>query len=104
MATESRVADRIGYVRQIVEKGQVKTPAGQTIDAPAELRAQAERHLSLIDELDDGEEAGPWAAEAYDTVKELVARTVDADPTCVFGSAAPSSTAACSGRRRCSRS
>ncbi|MGW1526141.1 hypothetical protein [Streptomyces sp. NPDC001588] len=80
VVTESRVADRIGYVRQIVEKGQVKTPAGQTIDVPAELRAQAERHLSLIDELDDGEEAGPWAAEAYDTVKELVARTVDADP------------------------
>ncbi|GAA3027510.1 hypothetical protein [Streptomyces glomeratus] len=80
VATESRAADRIGYVRQIAENGQVKTPAGQTIDAPAELRAEAERHLSLIDELDDGEEAGQWAAEAYDTVKELVVRAVEADP------------------------
>ncbi|GAA3791299.1 hypothetical protein [Streptomyces chiangmaiensis] len=80
VASETRAADRIGYVRQIVEKGQVRTPAGQTIAAPAELRVQAERHLSLIDELDDGEEAGSWAAEAYDTVKELVARTVEADP------------------------
>ncbi|UXY23286.1 hypothetical protein N8I84_34755 [Streptomyces cynarae] len=80
VAGESRVADRIGYVRQIVENGQVKTPAGQTIDAPADLRAEAERHLSLLDELDEGEEAGQWAAEAYDTVKELVARTVESDP------------------------
>lgn len=80
VATEARTADRVGYVRQIVENGQVKTPAGQTIEAPAPLRAEAERHLSLIDELDDGEEAGPWACEAYDSVKELVAQAVEADP------------------------
>ncbi|MFF7189986.1 hypothetical protein ACFZAR_33205 [Streptomyces sp. NPDC008222] len=80
VATESRAADRIGYVRQIVENGQVRTPAGQTIEAPAELRAEAERHLSLIDELDDGEDTGQWATEAYDTVKELVVQTVEADP------------------------
>ncbi|MFI9645480.1 hypothetical protein ACIHAA_04185 [Streptomyces sp. NPDC052040] len=80
VAAESRVADRIGYVRGIVEGGQVRTPAGQTIDAPAELRAEAERRLSLIDELDDDEEAGTWAAEAYDTVKELVVQAVEADP------------------------
>ncbi|MGW7266256.1 hypothetical protein [Streptomyces sp. NPDC054842] len=80
VATETRAADRIGYVRQIVENGQVKTPAGQTIDAPAELRAEAERHLSLIDELDEDEEAGQWAAEAYDTVRSLVVQTVEADP------------------------
>ena len=80
VATESRAADRIGYVRQIAESGQVRTPAGQTIDAPAELRQEAERHLSLIDELDDGEDAGEWAAEAYDTMKNLVVETVEADP------------------------
>ncbi|MEU6324673.1 hypothetical protein [Streptomyces sp. NPDC047009] len=80
VATESRAADRIGYVRQIAEKGQVRTPAGQTIDAPPELRAEAERHLSLIDELDDGEEAGTWATEAYDSVRELVVQAVEADP------------------------
>ncbi|MDG4865871.1 hypothetical protein P8605_47745 [Streptomyces sp. T-3] len=80
VATESQAADRIGYVRKIVEEGQVKTPAGQTLDAPAELRAEAERHLSLIDELDDDEDAGQWATEAYDTVKDLVVQTVEADP------------------------
>jgi hypothetical protein len=74
VATETQAAGRIGYVRQIVENGQVKTPAGQTIDASAELRAEAERHLSLIDELDDDEldddeldddeQAGQWASEA----------------------------------------
>ncbi|MFJ9820899.1 hypothetical protein ACIRU3_37660 [Streptomyces sp. NPDC101151] len=80
VASESRAADRIGYVRQIAESGQIRTPAGQTVDAPAELREEAERHLSLIDELEDGEDTGGWATEAYDTMKSLVAETVEADP------------------------
>ncbi|MFE2234777.1 hypothetical protein ACFXA4_19700 [Streptomyces sp. NPDC059442] len=80
VATEAKAADRIGYVRQIAEKGQIRTPAGQTVEAPAALRAEAERHLSLIDELDDDEEAGQWAGEAYDAVKGLVAEAVEADP------------------------
>ncbi|GGY38123.1 hypothetical protein GCM10010363_18600 [Streptomyces omiyaensis] len=80
VASEAKVADRIGYVRQIVENGQVKTPAGQTVEAPAEVRAEAERHLSLLDELDDSEEAGEWAGEAYESVRGLVARAVEEDP------------------------
>ncbi|MFE2045675.1 hypothetical protein ACFXAZ_33120 [Streptomyces sp. NPDC059477] len=80
VATESRAADRIGYVRQIAESGQIKTPAGQTVDAPADVRQEAERHLSLIDELDEDEDSGEWASEAYDTMKSLVVETVEADP------------------------
>jgi hypothetical protein len=80
VATESRAADRIGYVRQIAESGQIKTPAGQTVDAPVELREEAERHLSLIDELTDDEDTGEWATEAYDMMKSLVAGAVEADP------------------------
>ncbi|MGW4991426.1 hypothetical protein ACWEQ3_27840 [Streptomyces mirabilis] len=80
VAIETRAADRIGYVRQIAEKGQIRTPAGQTLDAPAELRSEAERHLSLLDELDEGEDTGEWATEAYDTMKNLVVETVEADP------------------------
>jgi rubrerythrin len=80
VATESRAADRIGYVRQIAESGQVKTPAGQTIDAPVDLRQEAERHLSLLDELEEDEDTGEWATEAYDTMKSLVAEAVEADP------------------------
>ncbi|MCX5263924.1 hypothetical protein [Streptomyces sp. NBC_00199] len=80
VASESRSADRIGYVRQIAESGQIRTPAGQTLDAPAELRQEAERHLSLLDELDDGEDSGEWANDAYDTMKSLVVETVEADP------------------------
>ena len=78
VAGESRAADRIGYVRQIAESGQIKTPAGQTVDAPVDLRQEAERHLSLIEELD--EDAGEWATEAYDTMKSLVVEAVEADP------------------------
>ena len=80
VATESRSADRIGYVRQIAESGQIKTPAGQTVDAPVDLRQEAERHLSLLDELEDGEDTGGWATEAYDTMKNLVVEAVEADP------------------------
>lgn len=80
VAAESRSADRIGYVRQIAESGQIKTPAGQTVDAPVDVRQEAERHLSLIDELDDAEDPCEWAGEAYDTMKSLVAETVEADP------------------------
>ncbi|WP_432113143.1 hypothetical protein [Streptomyces sp. S1] len=80
VASEAKAADRIGYVRQIAEKGQFKTPAGQTVEAPPELRAEAERHLSLLDELDDSEEAGEWAGEAYDAVKGLAAKAVEEDP------------------------
>ncbi|MFD9031107.1 hypothetical protein ACFVZW_08165 [Streptomyces sp. NPDC059567] len=80
VAGEAKAADRIGYVRQIVEKGQVRTPAGQTVEAPAAVRAEAERHLSLIDELDDSEETGEWAGEAYEAVKGMVAEAVEADP------------------------
>lgn len=80
VVSESRSADRIGYVRQIAESGQIRTPAGQTVEAPVEVRREAERHLSLIDELDDGEDSAEWASEAYDTMKGLVAETVEADP------------------------
>ncbi|MDN0199026.1 hypothetical protein [Streptomyces sp. S.PNR 29] len=80
VASESRAADRIGYVRQIAESGQIRTPAGQTVDAPADLRQEAERHLSLIDGLDEDEDTGEWASEAYDTLRTLVAETVEADP------------------------
>ncbi|MEU9669346.1 hypothetical protein AB0E25_27885 [Streptomyces bobili] len=80
VASESRSADRIGYVRQIAESGQIKTPAGQTVDAPADLRQEAERHLSLLDELDEGEDSGEWATEAYDTLRTLVVEAVEADP------------------------
>ncbi|MFE6162529.1 hypothetical protein ACFQ7F_26845 [Streptomyces sp. NPDC056486] len=80
VAAEAKAGDRVDYVRQIVDKGQVKTPAGQLIDAPAELKEEAERHLSLIDELEEGEDSGEWAREAYDTVKDLVAQTVQSDP------------------------
>ena len=76
VASESRSADRIGYVRHIAASGQVRTPAGQTIDAPAELRHEAERHLSLIDELEDGEDTAEWDTGAYDTMASLVAEAV----------------------------
>ncbi|MFI8962248.1 hypothetical protein ACIGO8_09045 [Streptomyces sp. NPDC053493] len=80
VAQEAKAADRIDFVRQIAEGGTVRTPAGRTLEAPPELRAEAERHLSLIDELDDSEEAGEWAGEAYEAVRSMVVETVEADP------------------------
>ncbi|MER5437111.1 hypothetical protein [Streptomyces sp. NPDC002790] len=80
VAEETKTGGQLEYVRRIAEEGQVKTPAGQKIEASPELRQEAERHLSLIDELDEDEEAGEWAREAYDTVRTLVAETVEKDP------------------------
>ncbi|MFD7296708.1 hypothetical protein ACFV9W_25745 [Streptomyces sp. NPDC059897] len=80
VAEETKTGGQLEYVRRIAEEGQVKTPAGQKIEASPALREEAERHLSLIDELDEDEEAGEWAREAYDTVRTLVAETVEKDP------------------------
>ncbi|WP_203644861.1 hypothetical protein [Streptomyces sp. SID14478] len=80
VAEETKTGGRLDYVRKIAEEGQIRTPAGQEIEAPRQLREEAERHLSLIDELDEDEEAGEWAREAYDSVRTLVAETVEADP------------------------
>nr|WP_202538712.1 hypothetical protein [Streptomyces sp. SID8379] len=80
VAEETKTGGQLEYVRKIVEDGEVKTPAGQKIEAPRSLREEAERHLSLIDELDEDEEAGEWAREAYDAVRSLVAETVEKDP------------------------
>ncbi|CAM5241190.1 hypothetical protein STANM309S_04259 [Streptomyces tanashiensis] len=60
--------------------------------------------LSLLDELDDSEEAGEWAGEAYDTVKGLVAKAVEEIRRCASRSGGRSSTTACRRRRRSSRS
>ncbi|NBE51968.1 hypothetical protein GUY60_11140 [Streptomyces sp. YC537] len=76
VAEEAKAADRIGFVRQIAEQGELKTPAGEKLAAPADLREEAERHLSLLDELDGDEESGEWATEAYDTVKNLATEAV----------------------------
>ncbi|MCX3058761.1 hypothetical protein [Streptomyces beihaiensis] len=83
VAEEARTGGRLDYVRKIAEEGQARTPAGQTIEAPRRLREEAERHLSLIDELygeEGAEEAGEWAREAYESVRTLVTETVEADP------------------------
>ncbi|MFI7011868.1 hypothetical protein [Streptomyces sp. NPDC050145] len=80
VAEEAKTGGQLEYVRKIAEEGQVKTAAGQKIEASPALREEAERHLSLIDELEEDEEAGEWAREAYDTVRNLVAETVEKDP------------------------
>ena len=57
-----------------------RPPPGRRSTLLPNSRAEAERHLSLIDELDEGEDTGEWATDAYDTVKDLVAQTVQANP------------------------
>ncbi|CAM5284416.1 hypothetical protein SAURM35S_05912 [Streptomyces aurantiogriseus] len=50
VASESRSADRIGYVRQIAESGQIRTPAGQTCRRarPCTEPTTPARHLWLF--------------------------------------------------------
>ena len=105
VATETRSADRIGYVRQIAESGQVKTPAGQTIDAPVDLRQEAERHLSLLDELDEDEDTGEWATRGLRHHEEPRRRGRGGRPrTARPGTADEVLQQPARRRRRCSRS
>ncbi|MFJ3935471.1 hypothetical protein [Streptomyces parvus] len=79
VVTEARRTDQLDYVRRVATEGKLKTPAGQLIDAPSAVVAEAERRLAAIEHLED-----PYpresATEAYEAVQELVAQTIEEDP------------------------
>ncbi|MER7760648.1 hypothetical protein [Streptomyces sp. NPDC097619] len=79
VAAEAKTVDRLEYVRQVIDSGEVTTPSGQKIPAPEEVVAEARQHLHLIEGLDD-EEAGPYAEDAQKAVKQLIADAVENDP------------------------
>ncbi|MFI6457982.1 hypothetical protein ACIBF6_41320 [Streptosporangium amethystogenes] len=80
VAAEAKRSDQIGYVRKVVEEGKIKTPAGQFIEAPDNVRIEAERRLALVEQRDDAT-AAQSAAEAYEALQQLIVEAIEADPT-----------------------
>jgi hypothetical protein len=77
VAAESRKAERLNYVQQVVEDGTTKTPAGQVIEVPGHARQEASRHLQQL----EAEGASPeWADRAYEAVQKLVIESIASDP------------------------
>ncbi|MGR3871102.1 hypothetical protein ACUXZZ_21295 [Streptomyces graminifolii] len=78
VAVETKRADQIEYVRSAVEEGKVKTPAGQIIEIPDDVKAEAERQLMPSNQT---LQSGPdEAAAAYDVLHQFVAKAVDSNP------------------------
>ncbi|MDR3033396.1 MAG: hypothetical protein LBV78_09865, partial [Kitasatospora sp.] len=80
VAAEARTADRVDFVRQVLETGEVKTPSGQLIPAPEAVLEEARQHLSLLEGLEDGEEPGGYVQDAHSALTHLVAEAVESDP------------------------
>ncbi|WP_051738766.1 hypothetical protein [Streptomyces rimosus] len=79
LATEARRTDQLDYVRKIAEEGTVKTLAGRCIEAPAQVKAEAERYLTQLENtaLDGPAES---VAQAYEAVQQLITETIEANP------------------------
>ncbi|WP_369201245.1 hypothetical protein [Streptomyces sp. PU-14G] len=77
VAAESRKAERLNYVQQVVEDGTAKTPAGQVIEVPGRARQEASRHPQQL----EAEGASPeWADRAYEDVQKLVVESLASNP------------------------
>ncbi|MBT2456497.1 hypothetical protein J7E98_17355 [Streptomyces sp. ISL-86] len=78
VAEESKRAEQIEYVRQAVEQGTVKTPAGQILEIPDPVKAEAEQRLVPADET---QRAGSVEANAaYEVLHQFVLHSIEADP------------------------
>ncbi|WP_225826732.1 hypothetical protein [Streptomyces naphthomycinicus] len=78
VAAEAKRADQIEYVRAAVEEGTVKTPAGQIIEIPADVKAEAEQRL--IPSGNSAQSGPEEAAAAYEVLHQFVAQSVEKDP------------------------
>jgi hypothetical protein len=78
VAAETKRADQIEYVRTAVEAGTIKTPTGQAVEIPEEIKEEAKRHLNLVDQDIPGSPED--ATAAYEVLHRFVSQSVDADP------------------------
>lgn len=77
LATESRRADQVEYVRKIAHQGSARTPAGLMIELPGQAKTRAVEQLRLV----ESSSADPdVVAVAYEAVQALIADLVETDP------------------------
>lgn len=78
VAAETKRAGQVEYVRTALEEGAVKTPAGQIIPLPDDIKADAEERLLPSDHA--GQSGPAEAAAAYEVLHQFVVQSVDKNP------------------------
>jgi hypothetical protein len=79
VAAESKKAEQIDYIRRVAVEGRVKTPAGEFLEIPPDLKATAQRHLSAFEAAGDSVPT-ELTSEAYESVQHLIGESIEADP------------------------
>nr|WP_245797763.1 hypothetical protein [Mangrovactinospora gilvigrisea] len=79
VAAQSRATAAVDYVKDVIDSGEMTTPSGERVPAPPSVVAEAQQHLTLIEGLDDEDEAA-YAADAQKSVRSLIAESVENDP------------------------
>ncbi|MFG3257140.1 hypothetical protein [Streptomyces sp. NPDC048172] len=79
VAAAARTATSVEFVRDLIDNGEMTTPSGDRVPAPEHVVAEAKQHLSLIEGLDEEDEA-PYVADAQKAVRSLVTEAVESDP------------------------
>ncbi|MEU7040733.1 hypothetical protein AB0A77_06705 [Streptomyces varsoviensis] len=79
VASAARATSAVDFVRDVIDSGEMTTPSGERVPAPEHVVAEAKQHLTLIEGLDEEDEA-PYAADAQKTMRSLVAEAVESDP------------------------
>ncbi|MDT0453409.1 hypothetical protein [Streptomyces hesseae] len=78
VAAETKRAGQVEYVRTALEEGVIKSPAGQVIQLPDDVKAEAEKQLTHSDQA---ARSGPAeAAAAYEVLHQFVAQSVAKNP------------------------
>lgn len=83
IVVESKRVDQLGYVRKVAEEGVIRTPAGQIVEAPEEVKAEARAQLELAEHAEVAN-AAQSAAEAYGKLQQLIGQVVDSSPVLQF--------------------
>ncbi|MFI8511603.1 hypothetical protein ACIGHB_10755 [Streptomyces sp. NPDC085460] len=78
VAAETKRAGQVEYVRTALEEGTVKTPAGQIIPLPDDVKADAEQRLMPSNHA--GQSGPAEAAAAYEVLHQFVVQSVDKNP------------------------
>ncbi len=77
LTVEERRSEHLEYVRQVAEGGKAQVGSGQVLELPEQIRAEVSEQLAAIAEQPSDADA---VTSAYETVQELVAKAVEANP------------------------
>ncbi|MFI7105027.1 hypothetical protein ACIBK9_01845 [Nonomuraea sp. NPDC050227] len=76
VTAESRRVEHVALLRRAIDSGTVKTPAGQIIELPEDVKKKVAEHLTDIENAPAQSESG----EAYEAFRQIVTETIEANP------------------------